>query len=91
MFRVNGANRMGVSYRLLAIVVNMMFGVLSGLQPLLPPGSAPALFQSFLVLSLQFGMSYVCFKCLPDADRIISRFMGVQFSSRVWGPHRYSA
>ena len=79
LFRVNGTSRVGVSYRLLVVVVNMLFGILSGLRPLLTPGSGAALAQTMLVLLLQLSMAYVCFKWLPDADRIISRFAATQF------------
>ena len=78
-FRVNGATRVGTLYRLIVILVNMTFGLLSGLQPLLPQGSLFALTQTSLILSLQLGMSALCFYFLPDADRIISRFAGTQF------------
>ena len=78
-FRVNGSNRVGVGYRLIVIGVNMIFGLLSGLQPMLTPGSGLALMQTFLILTLQLGMSFICFCFLPDADRIISRFAGSQF------------
>ena len=78
-FRVNGASRVGMLYRLIVILVNMTFGLLSGLQPLLPLNSISALAQTSLVLSLQLSMSALCFYFLPDADRIISRFAGTQF------------
>jgi Tfp pilus assembly major pilin PilA len=78
-FRVNGSSRIGACYRLLVVALNIGFGVLSGLNPLLPPGSVAAVVQSFIVLVLQLGMSYVCFRFLPDADRMISRFAGTQF------------
>ena len=81
LFRVHGASRMGVCYRLLVICVNMLFGVLSGLRPLLHPGSQGAMFQAAIICLLQFFMSFVCFRYLPDADRIISRFAGTQFFS----------
>ena len=79
VFRVNGGNSFSCYYRLVVIGVNMLFGIISGLQPLLPVGSFVALLQSFFILALQLGMSLLCFCCLPDADRIISRFAGSQF------------
>jgi hypothetical protein len=79
LFRVNGSNHVGACYRLLVIVVNMVFGILSGLHPLLPSGSPQAHAQGAVVIALQLGMSFLCFQCLPDADRIISRFAGFQF------------
>ena len=79
MFRVNGDNQLSSYYRLLVIGVNITFGVLSGLQSLLPASSVAALVQTALILVLQLGMSIVCFVCLPDADRVISRFAGSQF------------
>ena len=63
----------------MVLVVNMGFGALSGLKPLLPEGSALATAQVACVLSLQLIMSFVCFCFLPDADRIVSRFAGCQF------------
>ena len=79
LFRVNGTNSIGASYRLLVVVVNMMFGTLSGLAPLLGPGTMLALVQASCICTLQLAMSFVCFKYLPDADRIVSRFAGTQF------------
>ena len=79
LFRVNGSSRLAICYRPLVLIVNMCFGFLSGLQPLLPEGSAEATAQASVILALQLGMSAVCFQCLPDADRIISRFAGTQF------------
>lgn len=79
MFRVNGGYGVGRWFRLVALTVNMLFGVLSGLQPLLGPGSWPAIAQTSLVLSLQLAMACLCFRFLPDADRIISRFAASQF------------
>ena len=78
-FRVNGRTRIGTCYRLIVVGVNMMFGILSGLQPLIPPVTLPALIQTFCIVFLQFIMAFVCFYVLPDADRIISRFAGSQF------------
>ena len=57
----------------------MIFGLLSGLQPILAPGSRQALAQTFCILILQLFMAIICFRFLPDADRIISRFAGTQF------------
>ena len=79
MFRVNGHTAFGRWYRILVILLNMTFGFLSGLQPLLTPGSKGALAQTAMVLSLQLGMALACFRFLPDADRIISRFAATQF------------
>ena len=42
--------------RLIVVIVNVLFGTLSGLQPLLPPGSVYALGQASLILMLQLGM-----------------------------------
>ena len=81
MFRVNGSSFFGRWYRVLVIILNMAFGTLSGLQPLLTPGSAGAFAQTACVLSLQLGMSALCFTFMPDADRIISRFAATQFLS----------
>ena len=79
LFRVNGTTRLALGYRVLVLAVNMGFGALSGLKPLLPEGSALATAQVAVVLSLQLTMSCVCFCVLPDADRIVSRFAGTQF------------
>lgn len=78
-FRVNGSSRIGTCYRLLVIFFNVTFGILSGLQPLLPVGSLLALAQTTTILTMQLGLAFVCFSVLPDADRIISRFAGAQF------------
>ena len=79
LFRVNGSSRLAMSYRLIVLIVNMIFGVLSGLHPLLPPGNPAAIAQASSVLALQLVMSAICFSFLPDADRIVSRFAGAQF------------
>ena len=79
MFRVNGSSRVGVSYRVLIVLVNMTFGLLAGLQPLLPEGSAGGLAQTSLILILQLGMCFICFKCFPDADMIVSTLSGAQY------------
>lgn len=79
LFRVNGTSRVGTSYRLIVIGVNATFGLLSGLQPLLPPRRPVALVQTSLILALQLAMSLLCYGFLPDADRLISRFAGTQF------------
>ena len=79
LFRVHGKSRVGAGYRFIVIFVNIIFGIVSGVQPLIPVGSSYALTQTFLILGLQFGMSSICFYFLPDADRIISRFAGTQF------------
>jgi hypothetical protein len=79
MFRVNGGTFIGRWYRLLIILLNMVFGVLSGLQPLLTPGTALAVAQTSTILTLQLGVAFLCFWYLPDADRIIARFMAFQF------------
>ena len=79
LFRVHGASRVSTCYRLIVVGVNMIFGVISGLSPLVTPGSFGALVQSSCILGLQMGMSFLCFYYLPDADRIISRFAGTQF------------
>ena len=80
LFRVNGGSCVGRNYRMLVVVVNMAFGVLSGMQPLLmPSGSVPAYVQTALIVALQLGMSGLCFFVLPDADRLISRFAATQF------------
>ena len=64
---------------MLAISANVTFGLLSGLSPLLVAGSGAAIFQTTLVMVLQFTMCLLCLKFLPDADRIVSVFMGTQF------------
>jgi len=80
MFRVNGRHSVGRYYRLIAIVLNMVFGVLSGLSPLLTDSGSPgAIAQAALTLSLQFLMAVLCCAFLPDADRIVSRFAATQF------------
>lgn len=79
LFRINGSNRIGVAYRVIVLAVNVTFGVLSGIQPLLSPGTAAATAQAALILVMQFGMSFLCCKFLPDADRIISRVASIQF------------
>lgn len=53
--------------------------MLTGLQPLLVEGSAPAALQAACVMCLQLGMALVCFTVVPDADRVISTFAGTQF------------
>ena len=79
MFRVNGKTVFGRYFRLIVVVLNMIFGFLSGLSPLFTPGSAEAIAQTVVVLILQFLMSILCCCFLPDADRIVSRFAAVQF------------
>lgn len=79
MFRVNGSNRLGVLFRLVVMLANVSFGVLSGITPLLKPGSLPALAQTSTVLTLQAIMSWICFCRIPDADMIVSLFAGLQF------------
>ena len=80
LFRVNGSTRVGLLYRLLVVVANMIFGLLAGLAPLLPPGSTGALVQTASVLGLQLFMATLCFVYVPDADRIVSFFAGSQFA-----------
>ena len=80
MFRVHGATRLGRWYRLIVVVANMMFGLLSGLEPLVVSVGPIAVFaQTAIVLLLQLSMAVLCFRILPDADRIISRFAATQF------------
>jgi hypothetical protein len=79
LFRVNGSNRVGLSYRVLVLVINVFFGILSGVSPLLSPGSVWALGQTSLVLALQMLMALLCCRYLPDADRVVSRIAGIQF------------
>lgn len=79
LFRVNGTSRVGTLYRLIVVLANATFGVLAGLAPMLPPGSNEAFVQSGAVLVLQLAMAWVCFRFLPDADRIVSLFAGTQF------------
>ena len=79
MFRVNGASMFGRWYRIIVITLNMTFGLLSGLQPLLPEGSVLAMMQTGLVLLLQLSAAALSFHFLPDADRIVSRFAAMQF------------
>ena len=78
-FRVNGSSRIGVIYRLLVVLANVTFGALSGLAPLLAPGSIVAGVQTGVVCGLQLLMAGLCFIWAPDADRIISLFAGTQF------------
>jgi hypothetical protein len=77
-FRVNGSTRFGTCYQLIVIGVNMLFGTLTGLRPMLQRGSPQAAVQMWCILTLQLAMSFVCFHLLPDADRVISRFAGTQ-------------
>ena len=80
LFRLNGGSRVGASYRIIVIGVNMLFGALAGVQPMLmPKGSIPSYLQTAMISALQLTMGGVCFWFLPDADRIISRFAGAQF------------
>ena len=79
LFRVNGGRAVGRYFRLLAAAANMAFGALAGLSPLIPPGSPEGFAQALSVMALQFGMAFLCCRCLPDADRLISRFAGLQF------------
>ena len=53
MFRVHGTSRIGTNYRLIVLLINVTFGILAGMQPLLAEGSAEALVQGTLVLVLQ--------------------------------------
>ena len=80
MFRVNGATFIGRWYRVLVVLANMLFGLLSGLQPLLPTGSTAAAVQTAIILSLQTSMAILCCRFTPDADRIISTFAATQFT-----------
>ena len=80
MFRVNGATFIGRWYRVFVVLANMVFGLLSGLQPLLPAGSTESLVQTAVVLSLQASMAVLCWRFAPDADRIISTFAATQFT-----------
>lgn len=79
LFRVNGSNRVGLSYRVLVLFINVCFGILSGVAPLLGRGSPMALAQAAIVLSLQVLMAMLCGCFLPDADRIVSRIAATQF------------
>ena len=79
MFRVHGATFLGRWYRVLVILLNIVFGSLSGLQPLLPAGTPGATAQTAIIGSLQLIMAAICFLVLPDADRIFSRFAATQF------------
>lgn len=62
------------------MVVNLLFGVIAGLQPLFSGDPRAALVQLTTVLVLQVAMCVICFYYLPDADRLISRFAGTQFA-----------
>ena len=80
LFRVNGASKLGLSYRLLVILAMMTIGVLAGIQPLVgAPGSPGAMAQVLTVMGMQLGMSMAIFWFVPDADRVISFFTGLQF------------
>ena len=79
LFRVNGTSCIGRHYRILVVLANAAFGVLAGLEPLLPHGSTAALAQTGAVLTLQLAMACVCFRFAPDADRVVSMFAGTQF------------
>ena len=74
LFRVNGSNRVGVAYRLLVIGVNVCFGVLSGLKPLLPRGSVAAKLQTVFIFLLLLLMSFICLRCLrtPTVSSAVS-------------------
>ena len=79
LFRVNGSSRVGVSYRVLVLLINVLFGVLSGLSPLLKKGTVWAFGQTGCVFTLQIAMGLLCCCWLPDADRVVSRIAGIQF------------
>ena len=79
LFRVNGASRFGVCYRLLVIVVMLMIGIISGLRPLVgAAGSSAAIAQALVVAVLQLCMAAICLLYHPDADRVISVCCGTQ-------------
>jgi len=89
MFRVNGSTSVGSLYRLIVVVANLCLGVLGGFgasirsrSPSDPPGTylhAQALTQAALVLTIQLAMTVFCLGWVPDADRVISLFAGMQF------------
>ena len=79
LFRVNGSSCFGMYFRPLVVVLNFVFGLLSGMYAILPEGSLLAYSQAIAMMLLQFGMGFVSCFYLPDADRIISRFAGLQF------------
>jgi len=79
LFRVNGSTKIGRSYRIIVLLINVSFGVISGLQPIITVGSSAVLLQMGFVLSLQLFMSFICYAFLPDADRVVSRIAGGQF------------
>ena len=64
---------------MIVIIVNIAFGIVSGLQPLLSAGSTFSIMQTVLIFSLQFIMFLVVCNFTPDADRIISGFACTQF------------
>jgi len=79
LFRVNGTRRINTYYRLIVITANILFGVLSGIGPLLAPYQPLAIAQTAVVMLLQLSMSVLCCTFSPDADRVVSSFAGFQF------------
>ena len=79
LFRVHGKNFFTSSYRLLVIGATMSIGALSGFQPLVGTGSAGALIQCGVVVTLQLSLACFCCCCSPDADLVFSKLAGTQF------------
>ena len=80
LFRVNALTLIGLSYRLIVLIVNILLAGLSGIAPLLGgPGSSSANIQCATVMSLQLGMAALCYTYRPDSDKIFSLFAGTQF------------
>jgi len=78
-FRVNGATRVGVGWRLLVVGATMLIGLLAGLKPAIAAGSALGTIQTLLIWVVQIILGAVCFCVSPDADRIFSALAGTQF------------
>lgn len=79
LFRVNGSSWFGIAFRPLLLLANIIFGFVAGITPLFPPGSSGGYALAASEMVLKLAMSALCFTVLPDADRLISRFLGTQF------------
>jgi hypothetical protein len=78
-FRVNGATAVGVAYRIIVLVVNVILAAVTGLTPLLSASPILAMAQAALVMTVQLSMAWLCYYYRPDADKIFSIFAGTQF------------
>lgn len=79
LFRVNGSNCVGLYYRLIVVVANVIFGFLGGIGTVLADHPLSALLQVASVLLLQLALAFLCCCFVPDADRVISSSSGTQF------------